>query len=113
MGLYVQREALVAAQKSLDITGNNISNITTKGYSRQRVDVCSVANTGYNLMYNTSTSLAELLGDAFADAMCTARYYCNFILIFHIFYLSISVNRLNVLPSRVTVPKNIFSGRTQ
>lgn len=58
MGLYVQREALVAAQKSLDITGNNISNITTKGYSRQRVDVCSVANTGYNLMYNTSTSLA-------------------------------------------------------
>lgn len=58
MGLYVQREALVAAQKSLDITGNNISNITTEGYSRQRVDVCSVANTGYNLFYNTSTSLA-------------------------------------------------------
>lgn len=58
MGLYVQREALVAAQKSLDITGNNISNINTKGYSRQRVDVCSVANTGYNLMYNTSVSLA-------------------------------------------------------
>ncbi|MCD7730535.1 MAG: flagellar hook-associated protein FlgK [Oscillospiraceae bacterium] len=58
MGLYVQREALVAAQKSLDIVGNNISNMNTTGYSRQRVDVCSVANTGYNLMYNTSVSLA-------------------------------------------------------
>ncbi|MGN0587257.1 MAG: flagellar hook-associated protein FlgK [Oscillospiraceae bacterium] len=58
MGLYVQREALVNAQKALDITGNNISNINTEGYSRQRVDVCSVANTGYNLLYNTSTSMA-------------------------------------------------------
>jgi flagellar hook-associated protein 1 FlgK len=58
MGLYVQREALVAAQKALDITGNNLSNITTDGYSRQRVDVCSVGNIGYNLMYNTSVSLA-------------------------------------------------------
>lgn len=58
MGLYVQREALNAAQKALDITGNNISNVKTAGYSRQKVDVCSVANTGYNLFYNTSVSLA-------------------------------------------------------
>lgn len=58
MGLYVQREALVAAQKALDITGNNLSNSNTKGYSRQRVDVCSVSNTGHNLMYNTSISMA-------------------------------------------------------
>lgn len=58
MGLYVQREALLAAQKSLDITGNNITNVKTEGYSRQRLDVCSVANKGYNLFYDTSTSLA-------------------------------------------------------
>ena len=58
MGLYVQREALVTAQKALDITGNNISNVKTEGYSRQRVDVCSVANKGYNLLYNTSVSMA-------------------------------------------------------
>lgn len=58
MGLYVQREALVTAQKALDITGNNISNVKTTGYSRQRVDVCSVANKGYNLFYNTSVSMA-------------------------------------------------------
>lgn len=58
MGLYVQREALNSAQKALDITGNNISNVKTSGYSRQRLDVCSVANTGYNLLYNTGVSLA-------------------------------------------------------
>ncbi|MBQ8826636.1 MAG: hypothetical protein IJ007_06050 [Oscillospiraceae bacterium] len=58
MGLYVQREALVAAQKALDITGNNLSNANTEGYSRQRVDVCSVSNTGHNLLYNTSVSMA-------------------------------------------------------
>lgn len=58
MGLYVQREALNSAQKALDITGNNISNVKTAGYSRQRLDVCSVANTGYNLLYNTGVSLA-------------------------------------------------------
>ncbi|MBQ2823935.1 MAG: flagellar hook-associated protein FlgK [Oscillospiraceae bacterium] len=57
MGLYVQREALVSAQKALDITGSNISNSTTEGYSRQRVDVCSVQNNGYNLFYNTSVSM--------------------------------------------------------
>ena len=58
MGLYVQREALIAAQKALDITGNNLSNANTVGYSRQRVDVCSVSNTGHNLLYNTSISMA-------------------------------------------------------
>lgn len=58
MGLYVQREALINAQKALDITGNNISNVNTEGYSRQRVDVCSVANKGHNLLYNTSVSMA-------------------------------------------------------
>ena len=42
MGLYVQREAILLAQKALDITGNNISNINTPGYTRQRLDICSV-----------------------------------------------------------------------
>ena len=42
MGLYVQRNALMLSQKALDITGNNISNINTKGYTRQRLDICSV-----------------------------------------------------------------------
>lgn len=58
LGLYVQREALLASQKALDITGNNISNINTPGYTRQRVDVCSVANAKGTLGNNTAISLA-------------------------------------------------------
>lgn len=63
-GLYVQRDAIQIAQKSLDITGHNISNINTEGYSRQRVDVVSVANTKGTLGYNTSVSLAGKGADA-------------------------------------------------
>jgi flagellar hook-associated protein FlgK len=57
-GLYVQREALLIAQKSLDIVGNNISNINTKGYTRQRVDVASIANSKGGLLSNTAIGLA-------------------------------------------------------
>lgn len=63
-GLYVQRDALQLAQKALDITGNNISNIKTEGYSRQRLDVCAVANTKGTLGYNTSITLAGKGADA-------------------------------------------------
>lgn len=58
MGLYVQREAILLAQKALDVTGNNISNINTPGYSRQRLDVCSIANAKCGRGYNTSVTLA-------------------------------------------------------
>jgi flagellar hook-associated protein FlgK len=58
MGLYVQREALLSAQKSLDVTGNNLSNINTKGYTRQRVVMASVPNVKASLSYNTATALA-------------------------------------------------------
>lgn len=57
-GLYVQRDALQIAQKALDITGNNISNINTPGYTRQRVDICSVSNSYGTLGYRTAISLA-------------------------------------------------------
>ncbi len=63
-GLYVQRDALQLAQKSLDITGHNITNINTEGYSRQRLDVCSVANTKGTLGYNTRDALAGKGADA-------------------------------------------------
>lgn len=58
MGIMVQRDALQIAQKSLDITGNNISNINTPGYTRQRVDVVSIPNTVGSLTYNTAIPLA-------------------------------------------------------
>ncbi len=68
MGLYVQRDALNIAQKSLDIVGNNISNIKTTGYTRQRVDVCSVGYAKGSLCYKNSIELsgrgAEAVGVA-------------------------------------------------
>lgn len=68
MGLYVQRDALNIAQKSLDIVGNNISNIKTAGYTRQRVDVCSVGYAKGTLGYNNTVELsgrgAEAVGVA-------------------------------------------------
>ncbi len=73
LGLYVQREALLVSQKALDITGNNISNINTPGYTRQRVDVCSVANAKGTLGYNTAISLAGRGVDAVGVAQIRDR----------------------------------------
>lgn len=78
MGLYVQREALMTSQKALDIVGNNISNVNTPGYTRQRVDVCSVANQKYNLLYNTHIAMAgqgvETVGVAqYRDALLDTK----------------------------------------
>ncbi len=73
LGLYVQREALLISQKALDITGNNISNINTPGYTRQRVDICSVANVKGTLGYNTSITLAGKGSEAVGVAQIRDR----------------------------------------
>lgn len=73
MGLYVQREALLISQKALDITGHNISNINTPGYTRQRIDICSVANVKGSLGYNTSITLAGKGSDAVGVAQIRDR----------------------------------------
>jgi flagellar hook-associated protein FlgK len=79
MGLYVQREALLSAQKSLDITGNNLSNLETVGYTRQRVDMASVSNSTSNLGYNSARGLAgqgsEIVGIAqIRDALLDTKF---------------------------------------
>ena len=73
LGLYVQREALLISQKALDITGNNISNINTPGYTRQRVDICSVANIKGSLGYNTGVTLAGKGSEAVGVAQIRDR----------------------------------------
>ncbi len=37
-GLYIGRDALMAQQTAINVTGQNISNVNTPGYSRQRVN---------------------------------------------------------------------------
>lgn len=46
MGFEVQKRTLMMAQKNQDIVGNNISNINTPGYTRQRVDMYSTYISG-------------------------------------------------------------------
>ena len=77
LGLYVQREALLISQKALDITGNNISNINTPGYTRQRVDICSIANAKGTLGYDTSISLAGMGSEAVGVAQIRDRLLDN------------------------------------
>lgn len=50
------RLGIYAAQKGLDVTGNNITNINTNGYTRQRLDQVSLVTTAsdkYFSQYNT------------------------------------------------------------
>ncbi len=58
LGFETQKRALFSAQKALDITGSNIGNVDTEGYTRQRVDLFSVENFQSGLRYNTKIALA-------------------------------------------------------
>lgn len=41
-GLHIGRSALMANQMAIDVTGHNLSNVSTEGYSRQRVESSQV-----------------------------------------------------------------------
>ncbi|MBE6852067.1 MAG: flagellar hook-associated protein FlgK [Ruminococcus sp.] len=48
MGFESSKSAIFASQKALDIVGHNLANMTTEGYTRQRLDQVSVDNYAYN-----------------------------------------------------------------
>lgn len=50
-GFVVAKRGLDAARANLNITGQNISNVNTKGYTRQRVDLYSVSPSGNSMRY--------------------------------------------------------------
>ena len=58
MGLETAKRGLMVNQKALDIIGNNISNIHTKGYTRQRLDTMSVQVYGSDRFQYSSIPLA-------------------------------------------------------
>lgn len=45
-GFTTAQLALAASQRALDVTGQNISNVNTTGYTRQRLDLASISPTG-------------------------------------------------------------------
>ncbi len=61
LGFEVSKRTIQLAQKALDITGNNISNVNTEGYTRQRVDVSSLSLNKYT-SWQTKFSRMSLAG---------------------------------------------------
>jgi flagellar hook-associated protein 1 FlgK len=58
-GLNTARTALWAQQRAMDVTGQNIANMNTDGYSRQRVDMQSLGGTAVPALYATSNNVGE------------------------------------------------------
>ena len=52
LGFQIAGRALAASQANLEVTGNNIANVNTEGYSRQRVDLNSISASGFNQKYS-------------------------------------------------------------
>ncbi len=84
MGFETAKSAIFTNQKSLDIVGNNLSNVDTNGYTRQRVDRAAVAQSSFSTrIASNRTGLAgqgvEALGvsqtrDAFLDKCFRDEY---------------------------------------
>jgi flagellar hook-associated protein 1 FlgK len=76
-GLYIARSGVRASRAALNITGQNITNSNTEGYTRQRVDQSSLppsdsgsqwASLGAAVGTGTSVDSISQLRDAFLDA---------------------------------------------
>ena len=54
---YVAKSGIQAANYNLKVTGQNIANVNTEGYTRQRVDAYAVGSSGNNMRYSNKTDL--------------------------------------------------------
>lgn len=86
LGFEASKTALYASQKALDITGHNLSNISTEGYTRQRVDQVSVSAGDYVARYSLNMSVYAGMGtningiEQIRDSRLDQAYrneYCN------------------------------------
>lgn len=63
MAFEIQKRTLQMSQKCIDIVGNNISNINTPGYTRQRVDLYSEYISGQpNVGWNSPNQTLSIAG---------------------------------------------------
>jgi flagellar hook-associated protein 1 len=83
-GFEAVRKALMASQKGLDVTGQNVSNVNTQGYTRQRIDLGSLSlDTAYSRYAKSKGDCVgqgvEILSiDQTRDKFIDARYRsCN------------------------------------
>jgi flagellar hook-associated protein FlgK len=56
-GLNAATTALWASRRGLDVTGQNIANVNTEGYSRQRVDLQAIGGSVVPAFYSTSPGI--------------------------------------------------------
>ena len=54
-GFTTAQLAMSASQRALDVTGQNIANINTRGYTKQRLDIASLGNNGASF-YNSNNN---------------------------------------------------------
>jgi flagellar hook-associated protein 1 FlgK len=81
-GISTALSALYAQRRGLDVTGQNIANVNTEGYSRQRADLTSVSTSGVAALWATSNSpgggvrmdTATRLGDTFLAGRSRAEH---------------------------------------
>jgi flagellar hook-associated protein 1 len=69
--LFTSRDALASSQMAIDITGGNIANVNTPGYSRQRADLKAVGGVsvnGLSAQIGVTVSRVERLYDSFTES---------------------------------------------
>ena len=54
LGYKTATSALTVNQNMMDVVGQNISNVNTEGYTRQRLDINSVSISNSNLKFGTN-----------------------------------------------------------
>ena len=58
-GLNAATTALWAQRRALDVTGQNISNVNTEGYSRQLVDLAALGGSVVPAFFSTSSGIGN------------------------------------------------------
>ena len=56
-GLNTATTSLWAQRRAMDVTGQNIANVNTEGYSRQRVDLKAIGGSVVPAFYSTSPGI--------------------------------------------------------
>ena len=62
-GFTTAQLAMSASQRALDVTGQNIANINTRGYSKQRLEISSLNNSGAHGLSEVLYSYASAGGN--------------------------------------------------
>jgi flagellar hook-associated protein 1 FlgK len=81
-GLNTAASALYASQRAIDITGQNVANVNTDGYSRQRVDLQSIGGSVVPAVWSTSNQVGQgvnsdsvvRIRDAYLEAQAQAQH---------------------------------------